>query len=131
MAHQQPQVPTVINVPDLLREMTRLSELLDAAIVNLYEAGLKYADAENTYRMAKAKAYLMESRKEHTVAHCEAVRDIATERERLAAHIAEAYKESITEEVRSRRSQLSALQTISNALREELSLARTGPEHKS
>jgi hypothetical protein len=106
----------------LTAEAWRLSGLLDKGIAALRDAAVAYAEAEHEYRERKAMAYL--ETEQGTVAEREAhvyamvgdfrrVRDLA-DGQRLAA----------LEAVRSRRSQLSALQSIIAAHRSESELAR-------
>jgi hypothetical protein len=106
----------------LTAEAWRLSQLLDKGISALRDAGVAYAEAEHEYRQRNAMAYLdtesgtVAEREAHVyalVGDCRRLRDLA-DAQRVAA----------LEAVRSRRSQLSALQSIIAAHRAESELAR-------
>lgn len=109
---------------ELVAEMRRLSRLLDKGVTALREAAAEYAEAEDAYAAAKAKAYLaadgpVEERKAH-VADTTGV-------ERLRALQADGYRQACLEAVRSRRQQLSALQSVARADRAEAEVGRYGP----
>lgn len=107
--------------PSQLRdEMLRLSRELDSAHEELINASRKWAESENTYRLAKANAFLASS---GTVQARSAAVDKATSDERRSAHLAEALKVAALENVRNRRAQLSALQSVANAIRSEVEMA--------
>ena len=110
---------------EIQAEMIRLSRLLDAGITELYNSSTTYAQAENTYRMAKAKAYL---EAEGTVAERQALADLATSTERVVHRIADGMRKALTEAVRSRRQQISALQSLTAAHRAEAEYTRTRPD---
>ncbi len=115
-------------MPDLAElqdEMVRLSRQLNAGLDYLREQVTVEAEAVNDYRMAKAKTYI---ESEGTVDHRRALVDLATPSERVAAHIAEGMSRAALEAVRSRRQQISALQTLVAAHRAEAEFARTGPQ---
>jgi hypothetical protein len=109
----------------LCTELLERSRQLDAAHDELRRCSFDYASAENQYRKAKALAYLAA---EGPVAERQAVVDTKVENERYHAHLAEGLRVAALESVRSRRAQLTAVQTIVNATRSELELARTGPD---
>lgn len=121
---------------DLVVELLRLSDSLEAATDEYGAAAFEYGEAESAYRKAKAVSYLAavnddkpkKVRERRTIPALEATRDIECENERLQERIAKARKEALGEKVRSHRAQLSALQTVANALRAEMELSRTGPE---
>lgn len=110
---------------DLQSEMIRLSRLLDQGIDYLTEAAVEYAETDNAYRMARAKA-LLES--EGTVSERNAQADLATSKERVAARLADGMKQAALEAVRSRRQQLSALQSLAAAYRAEVEHSKYGPQ---
>lgn len=112
------------NVAQWAREFDRLSGALENGLKALHAAAGEYAEAENAYRMAKAKAYL--SSRGDTVAERQARVDLVTEKERVAAHLAEGQKQALVEAVRARRAQLSALQSLLAAHREEAGIGRYG-----
>lgn len=111
---------------DLTTEMLRLSKLLDDALAYLRRSSEEYADAEHVYREAKARAWV--EAPEGTVMAREAWVNGTTAAIRRRRDLADGMRQAALEAVRSRRAQLSALQTIANANREEAALARTGPE---
>lgn len=82
------------------------------------------ANKENSYRMAKATAYI---KSEGTVDARKAQVDLITEKERLASHIADGVLDASRERVRSLRAVLSALQTIAGGYKAEAEFSRTGP----
>lgn len=110
----------LITVADLRDEMLRLSRELDGAHDTLIKTSHDWAQAENTYRLAKANAYLASS---GTVDSRKASVDKATSPERVTAHTAEALKVAALENVRNRRAQLSALQSVAHAVRSEVEMA--------
>jgi hypothetical protein len=115
-----------LNLPDLYAEMIRLSGLLDDALNYLGRQTKEFAEAEADYRHAKARAWVEAPK--GTVPEREAWVNGVTADQRKRRDLADGMRQAGLEAVRSRRAQLSALQTISNAHREEAALARTGPE---
>lgn len=113
-----------MNANELTDEMLRLSHLLDAGLAALREESRKYAAADVAYRRTYAEAFL---KAEGTVAEREQVATTAALDMRMAMNLAEGVKVSALEAVRSRRTQLSVLQTIANGYRAEAEFARTGP----
>jgi hypothetical protein len=103
-------------------EMRRLSRLLDSGLQALRDQAKEYAEAEDAYRMARATAYLTST---GTVDERKAHADLATSEERRRAHLADGMRSAATEAVRSRRGQISALQSLLNAHRAEAEFART------
>lgn len=110
---------------EMVEEMLRLSKLLDDALEFLKRQTVEYAKAEDAYRMLKAEAFLKAS---GTVADRNASADLLTSQQRQAAHLTDGMRQAALEAVRSRRAQLSALQTIANGARAEAEFARTGAE---
>lgn len=115
----------MMTLDELVAEMIRLSQSLDKGLHALNAAGREWAVAEDAYRLARAIAFL---NSEGTVDARKSETDLATSEERLRVHIADGIRVASLEAVRSRRAQLSALQTVANAWKEELAMARTGPE---
>jgi hypothetical protein len=116
----------------LAAEMVRLSRLLDEGLAAMRRYATEYAEAEKVYRQGKATAWVSvraaSSREEKVLAEeLKARVEDATAELREKRDIAVGMKQAALEAVRSRRGQLSALQTHANALREETALARTGP----
>ena len=108
----------------LLDEMLRLSKKIDDALEFLYRQAREWADAEDAYRAAKARAYLQSS---GTVQARQAHVDDVCQEQRHRAHLADAMRQAALEAVRSRRAQLSSCQSIANAVRAEIDMARTAP----
>lgn len=113
-----------MTLDELVAEARRLSELLDRGVAALREAGAAYAAAEHEYRAAKALAYLQT---EGTVAEREALSYGQVGALRHARDAADATRVAALEAVRSRRTQLSAVQSILAAHRSEAEFERTGP----
>lgn len=105
----------------LTAEAWRLSGLLDKGVSALREAAVAYAEAEHAYRRAKAEAYLTTV---GTVAEREAQTYGMVGDLRAARDMADATRLAALEAVRSRRTQLSALQSVLAAHRSEAELAR-------
>lgn len=114
----------MVELEQLTAEARRLSDLIDRGVSALRKAALDYAEAEHTYRLAKASAYL---NVEGTVAEREAQVYESVGDLRRARDIADGERQAALEAVRSRRTQLSALQSILAAHRSEVDHARTGP----
>lgn len=114
-----------MNLPELTAELLRLSALLDDALGYLRRSTVEYAEAEHAYREAKARAWIEVP--PGTVAEREARINGATAGLRKTRDLADGMRHAAIEAVRSRRAQLSAIQTLSNAHREEAALARTEP----
>lgn len=119
---------------ELVVELGRLSRQLDAANDYLRVASKDYANAEDAYRMAKARHQLdargaleEQGRRGITVDDCRAHVDLLTSRERVQAHLTEALLNAARESVRSKIAQLSALQSVAAAIRGELELSRRAP----
>lgn len=114
-----------MNLPELTQEMLRLSRLIDQGIAALTDQAREYAEAEHDYRQAKAQAWV--SAPDGTVPERQAWVDGRCAPLRRRRDLAEGLKLAALEAVRSRRAQLSALQTVANALRAEMDLAKYGP----
>jgi hypothetical protein len=115
-----------LNLTEAFTEANRLTVLLDKGLEFLREQGHEYADAENEYRKAKAAAWLVAP--VGTVPEREAWVNGKTAGERKRRDLADAMRQAALEAVRSRRGQISALQTLVNATQEEMKFARTGPD---
>ncbi len=100
-------------------EMRRLSTLLEAGLDAMRRFAVEYADAEAHYREAKAKAWVACPRTEDGKAvvakEREAIVDANTAKERRARDIADSMRQAALESVRSRRAQISAMQTLLRA----------------
>lgn len=113
-----------MDLETLAAEALRLSQLLDKGVQALREAAVAYAEAEHEYRQAKAVAYLSTV---GTVAEREAQSYGMVGGKRHARDLADAARLAALEAVRSRRTQLSALQSLLAAHRSEADFARVGP----
>jgi hypothetical protein len=111
---------------ELVEMMLKASAELDEAQRELVQQTGHAAQKEHEYRKARAHAYLATS---GTVAEREAHVDKSTGDERYAAQLAEGLSKSSLEAVRNKRTQLSVLQTVANAVKEEAALARTRPDY--
>ena len=105
-------------------EMRRLSRLLDQGLAALRDQSRELAEAEREYRRAKALAWV--EAPAGTVPEREAWVNGHTAELRYARDLADGVRQAALEAVRSRRTQVSALQTLLNADREEAAFARTG-----
>jgi len=113
-----------VNPSDLQEQILAYAQMLDEALAFLRGQTVKYADSDNAYRLAHARAYLAS---DGPVNERKATADLATDKERHAAHLAEGMRQAALEAVRSRRAQLSALQTLANSYRAEAEFVRTAP----
>lgn len=104
-------------------EMRRLSVLLDDALAFLKRQTTEFAETEDAYRMARARALLTA---DGTVDEKKAQADLATSEQRRAAHLADGMRQAALEAVRSRRAQISALQSLLAGHRAEAEFVRTG-----
>lgn len=114
-----------MNLADATEEVQRISRLIDQGLTALRDQAHAYAEAEDAYRAAKATAWI--TAPEGTVPEREAWVQGQTRTERAARDLAEGMRQAALEAVRSRRAQLSAIQSLLNAERAEAELARTGP----
>lgn len=115
-----------MDLAELTAEMLRLSKLLDDALSYLRRQAVEYAEAEDAYRLARSKAILAAS---GTVDEKKAQADLETSEQRQRALLADGMRQAALEAVRSRRGQLSALQSVTAAYRAEAELARTAPDY--
>lgn len=115
-----------MNLSDATEEARRLSDLLDKGLAQLRESAREYAEAEEVYRKAKAEAWLKAP--EGTVPERDAWVNGEVASDRARRDLSDGLRQAALEAVRSRRAQLSALQSLLAAEREEAALARTGPD---
>jgi hypothetical protein len=125
-----------VNLADMAQEMHRLSDLLDAGLATLRTVANELAATEAAYRKAKSEAWVncpndppgvKSGEREWTAARREAWVDAAVADKRQARDLAEYMRTAALEAVRSRRTQISCLQTLMNADKVEAEFARTGP----
>jgi hypothetical protein len=115
---------------EIKTELLRLSRLLDQGLSALRDQAREFAEAEAEYRRLKATSWIevLRALPEATVAQREAWVNGATADARLRRDLADGLRQAALEAVRSRRGQLSALQSLLAAERAEADFARTGPE---
>lgn len=114
-----------ISISDLIDEARRLSSLIDNGVKALTAAASDLAEAEHAYRLARAEAW---HKTQGTAKQREDDVNAITAAERRVRDLAEAGRMSALEALRSRRQQLSAVQSIAAAWRSEAEHARYGPE---
>lgn len=118
---------------DLIQLMLATSRELDEAQQQLRNAGIQEATTANDYRKAEATAMLSlagmnaPDGKRLAVAEKEARAELAVGDLHLKKDLSEVWHRAMQESVRNKRQQLSALQSIANAVRSEAELLRTGP----
>lgn len=113
----------------MFAEALRLSRLIDDGIDALKRHSVALAEAEQAYRLGKAQAWLR-ARVEldrGTVPEREAWVNGETAALRYKRDLEEGMRQAALEAVRSRRTQVSALQSMLAAERAEAEFARTGP----
>lgn len=115
-----------MNTAEALTEANRLSRLIDAAIEGLKNTTVEFATAEREYRKSKAEAWLRAKPEDMLAKEKEAWVDAETSDLRYRRDLADGMRQAALEAVRSRRAQLSALQTFLNAEKAEAEFARTG-----
>lgn len=119
---------------DAADEFRRLSNLLDSGLAELRAQAHAYAECEAEYRRAKSHAWVdaptSEERSKWTAAEREAWVNAETADLRQARDIAEGMRHAALEAVRSRRAQISALQSLLAAERAETEFAATGPRYE-
>lgn len=122
-------------VAEMYAQAMHFSTLIDQGLAAMREYAERYAQTEADYRKAKSEAWIRcpvddpsvkASEREWTAARREAWVDAQCADLRQARDLADAMRTAAIESVRSRRAQLSAVQTFANAHREEAGLARTG-----
>lgn len=111
-----------VSLETLTAEAWRLTQLLDKGVMALRDAGVAYAEAEHLYRSQSAVAYL--KTESGTVAERDAHVYLAVGDSRRLRDLADGQRSAALEAVRSRRAQLSALQSVLAAYRAESELAR-------
>jgi hypothetical protein len=108
-----------------IEEVARFNTLLDNGLRSLRESAVEVAQAEFDYRKAKAIAW--QTAPAGTVPMREAFVDAETAEQRQRLDLAEGLRSASLEAVRSRRQQLSAVQSLLAAHKAEADFARTGP----
>lgn len=111
-----------MDINQLGNEIFRLSALLEKGIASLLDASKRSSHAEHKLRMSVSKAWVEAPK--GTVPQREAWVEAQTADEKLELDLADADRYTALEAVRSRRAQLSALQSVMAAHRAEVELAR-------
>jgi hypothetical protein len=114
-----------VNLQDATDDMRRLFDLIDAGLKAVRDQATEFAEAEAAYRKAKAQAWL--AAPAGTVPEREAFVNGNTADQRQRRDLADGMRQAALEAVRSRRGQVSALQSLLNAQRAEAEFVRTGP----
>lgn len=109
---------------DLARETWRLTRLMDESLEHLREVAVAFSVADHEYRQARASSWM---RTHGTISDREAQVELRCGDLRHERDTAENLKAAAMESLRSRRAQLSALQSLMGAARAEAEFARTGP----
>jgi hypothetical protein len=112
-----------MSLPEIADEMARLSRLLDQGLAALRDQARELAEAEREYRRAKAQAWV--TAPEGTVPQREAFVNGVTADLRYVRDLADGMRSAALEAVRSRRTQVSALQSLLAAHRAEAEFDRT------
>lgn len=115
-----------MNLFEMVKEADRLSVLLDNGIESLRKYSVEMAHAEHALRVAVAKAWI--DAPKGTVPQREAWVEAETADQKLTLDLAESGRYTALEAVRSRRTQLSVLQSVLAAHRSEAELGRYGIE---
>lgn len=102
-------------------------KLLDDALSYGVRAATEHSDADDAYRVRHAQVFLEAKDDGATDAQAKAKADVATEGVRKRARLAESMDKLALEAIRSRRTQISAEQSLLGSHREEASYGRTGP----
>ena len=107
--------------PAVLQEtLERLIGEMRVALDELEKASRRVAEAEHSYRLAKSEAWARMADDRQVAAAKQAAVDAACADQRYTRDLAEAARVSWLERVRSLRQEISAVQTLANAYREEL-----------
>ena len=105
------------------------AEAVEKAQTELESQTITYAEAERRYRQAKAMAFLNSVGKNVAEREAKAELESGISDLRFARDVAEGKKAAALEAVRSRRSILSATQTLTSLVKEEAAFSRTGPQN--
>jgi len=114
-----------MNIRQYEDEVERFNTLLDNGLAALRQAASDVANAEFDYRKAKAIAW--QTAPAGTVPMREAWVDAETAEQRRSLDLAEGSRSAALEAVRSRRQQLSAVQSLLAAHKAEAEMVRMGP----
>lgn len=117
---------SVLSAFELNSALIEKSHQLDIDLDAYRVFNLRWADAENASRKAQAQAYAFNKGK--TVSEKQALVNIECDEEISAALLLESQRTVASKALDVHGKQLSALQSVASALREELKMARTAPE---
>jgi hypothetical protein len=112
---------------DVAARIRAYADLLDGALSYAKKAAAEYADSDDAYRVAHARAFVEAKDDGSTDALAKAKADLLTEGIRKRARLAEAMNKMAQEAIRSRRTQISAEQSLLNVHKSEADYGRTGP----
>lgn len=115
-----------MRLSELTQEMLRLSRNIDAGVQAVADQARNYADAERDYRRGQAQAWLQAP--DGTVAEKQAWVDGECADLRHARDLAEGMRRAADLALRSRQSQLSALQTVARSVQAELDHSTYGTD---
>lgn len=109
---------------EMAREMARLSGLLDDGLLYMRTNAVELSESEHAYRLDRAEAWArtMGTAKERE----DAVNALSAD-SRRRRDVAEHMRQAAVESVRSRRAQVSALQSLLSAHRAEAEFSRIDP----
>ena len=114
----------MLDMAEVISEARRLSALIDRGVEALRNSAEELAAAENAYRHGKAQAWVTVQADDALAKHKEAHVDAMTADLRMARDIAEGQRQAALEALRSRRTQLSALQSVLAATKSEMEMGR-------
>lgn len=118
-------------MPDVA-ELTRMAldtmRRIDAGVQSLADQSKAEAEAERTYRHARAQAWVRLDRDGTTAAQREDAVNASTSDARYARDVARGGAAAAREALRARRAELSMVQTLLGIERAEAELMRYGPE---
>lgn len=113
----------VLTAAELNSMMIAKSREVDSALEAFRVANEEWVQADRVARRAEAQAYLLSKGK--TVPERRALVELECEDELFDEHRLDALRNAAREALRARLAQLSALQSLASAAREEMRLART------
>lgn len=119
-----------MDASEMAAEGRRLCQLLDQALGFMKEKVKEAAEAERDYRSEKAKAWAQARIQlpDGTVPEREAWVNGVIAELRWKRDLADGMRRAAMQAIESRRQQISLLQSVANAYREEAAYTRTGPE---
>ena len=116
------------DLPQIQTNIRHYEQLLDDALGYARRAAAEYSESDDDYRTRHAKEFILAKDGGDTDALAKAKADAATEGIRKRARLAASMDKIAVEAIRSRRTQISAEQSLLGAHREEAAYGRTGPE---